>query len=334
MTGPVWTAAQNDTFALIEQASAQLGIKDPSWIVSTSLVEDPTGNLNAVGDNGTSFGPFQDHEGGALGSNPPSWTATYAGILANVKRLAGITSGADAAASQRPADPTGYAAKVNAVHASLAAPYKWAPERPIVYAMAIAKGLIHTSGNRSESVGASVGAPNDYHSTDRADVWADDYSGSTTAMASFYSAVSTRFPYLQILPAGHEQSTGPNVHVGGSSSWKIGAGQGGAVTAAAAAGLAANAGTITGGAAAGTVTPTTGDTTSAGATNSDSSFNPLADVGSALSSFGNDIYSISLTVLIGGIGAALVVVGILNATGAAGSPAAKDIGSVAKVAAL
>lgn len=98
----------------VRKAAAATGA-DPNALLADSLVESG-GNLGAVGDQGTSYGPWQFHQGGALGSHSPAWANSYAAALNRAqefKRL-GVHGGKGAAAVQRPADPTGYAAKVQA----------------------------------------------------------------------------------------------------------------------------------------------------------------------------------------------------------------------------
>ncbi len=96
---------------------------DPVVAVAMMLVESG-GRANAVGDGGTSFGLFQLHEGGMLTSAgltsqqafDPRTNATVAlRSLAHewAKGSERRTPGEIAAASQRPADPVGYAAKVD-----------------------------------------------------------------------------------------------------------------------------------------------------------------------------------------------------------------------------
>lgn len=107
---------------VVAQVARERGV-DPVAAVAMMLVESG-GRATAVGDDGTSFGLFQLHEGGML---------TAAGLTADqafdprtnasvaLKSLrhewekghATRTPGEIAAASQRPADPIGYAAKVN-----------------------------------------------------------------------------------------------------------------------------------------------------------------------------------------------------------------------------
>lgn len=96
----------------IRKAAQQTGA-DPAAMLATALTEDGA-RPGVVGDNGTSFGPFQFHVGGALGNHAPSWADTPAAYLNRAqefKRLQ-VHGGKGAAAVQRPADPSGYALKV------------------------------------------------------------------------------------------------------------------------------------------------------------------------------------------------------------------------------
>jgi hypothetical protein len=98
-----------------------LGV-DPNLALATMMVESG-GNPRAVGDGGTSFGLFQLHQGGELGSLTPQQAmdpATNArvslSIFANVMSAhPNINPGTLAALAQRPADAQGYANKVNQV---------------------------------------------------------------------------------------------------------------------------------------------------------------------------------------------------------------------------
>lgn len=113
-TDPSRTPGRRSAVNDIIRAAKEVGI-DPNIFLATALTESG-GQYGAVGDSGTSFGPFQHHKGGALGSNTPAWANSYAGILERArqfKRLQ-ITTGKGAAALQGPADPLAYAAKVNA----------------------------------------------------------------------------------------------------------------------------------------------------------------------------------------------------------------------------
>lgn len=93
----------------------------PDLAVATALTESGL-NPRAVGDNGTSFGLYQLHRGGELGSLSPSQAydpATNANVALGVfeqtqSKYHFSDPGALAAASQRPADRVGYARKVDA----------------------------------------------------------------------------------------------------------------------------------------------------------------------------------------------------------------------------
>lgn len=97
----------------IKQASKLTGA-DPAALLATALRESG-GQLNGrPGDNNTSFGPFQFHIGGALGSHSPAWASTYPAILNRAQEFAKnqVHGGVGAAAVQRPADRASYAAAV------------------------------------------------------------------------------------------------------------------------------------------------------------------------------------------------------------------------------
>lgn len=107
----------------VAAAAREHGV-DPAVAVAMMLVESG-GRNTAVGDGGTSFGLFQLHQGGMLtaaGLTPdqafdPSTNAKVALQAYRheyEKGHARRTPGQIAAASQRPADPVGYAAKVDA----------------------------------------------------------------------------------------------------------------------------------------------------------------------------------------------------------------------------
>lgn len=109
-----------DNVKIVVDVAKQVGV-DPKLAVAMMLVESG-GDNKAVGDNGTSFGLFQLHDGGMLTSagltsqqafDPRTNAEVSLGALAKVVERMGNT-GEAAAASQRPADPVGYAAKVNA----------------------------------------------------------------------------------------------------------------------------------------------------------------------------------------------------------------------------
>jgi hypothetical protein len=51
-------------------------------------MEESSGRWDAVGDHGTSFGPFQMHRGGALGSHSAGWAMSPAGLIGGMKMMA------------------------------------------------------------------------------------------------------------------------------------------------------------------------------------------------------------------------------------------------------
>lgn len=108
--------------AVVADVARRQGV-DPVAAVAMMLVESG-GNAGAVGDGGTSFGLFQLHEGGMLtasGLTPeqafdPRMNAEVSLRSYAHERAKGPnrSAGEIAAASQRPADPTGYAQRVDA----------------------------------------------------------------------------------------------------------------------------------------------------------------------------------------------------------------------------
>lgn len=101
----------------------QYGV-DPNRLAQIAVAtmhQESGGNAQAVGDNGTSFGLFQLHQGGELGNLTPEQAfdaetnATVAiTVMAQVlKANPNASPGRIAAMAQRPADPTGYAASVD-----------------------------------------------------------------------------------------------------------------------------------------------------------------------------------------------------------------------------
>jgi murein DD-endopeptidase MepM/ murein hydrolase activator NlpD len=105
----------------ILQRSRQLGL-DPRAVRAVASVEGLSG---AVGDQGTSYGPFQLHRGGALPSGRGrQWAESKAGIdyaLRQIQGVAGGMTGQQAVANivrrfERPADPTGEIARALAAY--------------------------------------------------------------------------------------------------------------------------------------------------------------------------------------------------------------------------
>lgn len=107
---------------MIAQQARQTGA-DPLTLLATAMVES---NLNprAVGDNGTSYGLFQMHVGGAGGRTHDEarrYLDPQTAIENRARHFRGGSGGAFAASVQRPADPSGYARKVDATIAALRA---------------------------------------------------------------------------------------------------------------------------------------------------------------------------------------------------------------------
>lgn len=99
--------------AYIAQQAAAMGL-DPRAVLAVAHMEGLGGG---VGDNGTSFGPWQLHEGGALPggiSNPAQWAWSKQGINYALQRIAGVARGEKGAQAitdivsrfERPANPS------------------------------------------------------------------------------------------------------------------------------------------------------------------------------------------------------------------------------------
>jgi hypothetical protein len=118
-----YTANTASIEATIEAVAASLGV-DPRLALATAQQEsglDPT----SVGDDGTSFGLFQLHQGGELGDltqaqafDPTTNAETALSVFANVEQAnPDITDpGTIAALAQRPQNPTAYAASIDAIY--------------------------------------------------------------------------------------------------------------------------------------------------------------------------------------------------------------------------
>lgn len=94
---------------------------DPYTMLATAVVESGL-NPQAVGDNGTSYGLYQMHVGGAGGRSHDEarrYLNPSASIENRARAFRGGAGGEWAASVQRPADAAGYARKVNAVIAQL-----------------------------------------------------------------------------------------------------------------------------------------------------------------------------------------------------------------------
>lgn len=116
-----------DIASLIRQIGKQQGLTPQQIAVLIAGAKVESGlDPNAVGDGGTSYGLYQMHVGGA-GGKTHAEAKRYLDPVAAIRNRArfvkqqNITDGAGFAALQRPADPKGYAAKVNAALKGLGA---------------------------------------------------------------------------------------------------------------------------------------------------------------------------------------------------------------------
>lgn len=80
---------------LIRQLALRYGV-DPRAVLAIASVEG--GFHGSVGDNGTSFGPFQEHIGGALprglsGARAQRWANSPAGIQYAIRHIAEVAHG-------------------------------------------------------------------------------------------------------------------------------------------------------------------------------------------------------------------------------------------------
>lgn len=101
---------------VVTTVARQLGV--PTNLALAMMRQESGGNPRAIGDNGSSFGLFQLHQGGELGAHPAAWAfnpwnnaRTALGVLAHTPHN-GLTLGQWAAAAQRPANPAAYAASI------------------------------------------------------------------------------------------------------------------------------------------------------------------------------------------------------------------------------
>lgn len=114
------SAAQQSVVNSIIAVANKLHV-NPRTAVADAYVESKF-NATAVGDNGSSFGIFQLHRGGELGSLTqqqafdPTVNATTALTVFASNQGTYSDPGLLAAKSQRPADPSGYALKVDQLY--------------------------------------------------------------------------------------------------------------------------------------------------------------------------------------------------------------------------
>jgi hypothetical protein len=101
--------------ARVQQALARYPTLDPRAVLAIAAQEGLGGG---IGDQGTSFGPFQLHQGGALPSGIPlggaqQWAWSPAGLSYALSRIAGVAGGLKGAPAisaistrfERPANP-------------------------------------------------------------------------------------------------------------------------------------------------------------------------------------------------------------------------------------
>jgi hypothetical protein len=120
---------QPQLWNLIRAYAPRFGL-DPYAVAAVSRVEGG-GRFGAVGDHGTSFGPFQLHVGGAL---PPGWTAADAnsakGVFYAMQHMSTVARGLQGLAAvnaivrrfERPANPAGEVTSAFAGYRSFGAP--------------------------------------------------------------------------------------------------------------------------------------------------------------------------------------------------------------------
>lgn len=128
----------------IQQAAAywaqQFGVDQTTLTnISLATAQQESGlNPNAVGDNGTSFGLFQLHQGGELGSLTPQQAEDpLTNAMTAIQQIASVlhahpnwTPGDIAAAAQRPANPSTYASDVNAIYSEGASAFSGLANTP------------------------------------------------------------------------------------------------------------------------------------------------------------------------------------------------------------
>ena len=123
-SGPSYTFAQVESYINTEALKYHV---DPRLALAYILNESG-GNPYAIGDQGTSFGLAQLHQGGELGSLTPGQAFNpVTNLDVSLSEVQGIEQsrpgltdpGAIAAAAQRPANQQAYAATVDAIYQSL-----------------------------------------------------------------------------------------------------------------------------------------------------------------------------------------------------------------------
>lgn len=110
---PITQSSDPVVVAWTKRAAAATGA-DPVALLATALQESGA-RRGAVGDGGTSAGPWQFHRGGALGNHSFAWANSYPAALNRAQEFARLKvhGGVGAAAIQRPADRALYARGVD-----------------------------------------------------------------------------------------------------------------------------------------------------------------------------------------------------------------------------
>lgn len=112
---------RDNPYARLIVAYARKHGADPYTLLATAIKESSL-DPRAVGDNGTSYGLFQMHVGGAGGSTHQSarrYLDPKTAAENRARHFRGGSGGRFAASVQRPADPAGYAASVDQIIAQL-----------------------------------------------------------------------------------------------------------------------------------------------------------------------------------------------------------------------
>lgn len=160
-----------DPIAEIIAGARRRGL-DPNAVLAVASVEGLSGG---IGDQGTSFGPWQLHIGGALPKgikNPHQWAWSRQGINYALDRIAGVAAGQrgrQAVASivhgfERPADPVGEVQRAMGVYGRRAgrvgglvapsAPPARGPQRGAVPAGGLDFGSVVSAANEAVGLGA------------------------------------------------------------------------------------------------------------------------------------------------------------------------------------
>lgn len=287
---------ENEIISLIYKYAAQNGA-DARLMVAVATVESGLDNLR-VGDNGTSFGLYQHHIGGAGGTTKASamqYLDAEKSIEERSRAFTGAKTGTDAARIQRPLKPVDYAKKVDKILAGLPnnivvatqtgqvaqSKPKWSPLRDEIRQIANKQyHLTHTSGNRATKLTSSGNVSDHY--AGKTESWADDYSGTKANMAAFEQDMLARSDLKQVLGPSTAADHQDHVHVAGFTA----KGVAGATSGAGAAGDTQNVGLFS-------------DATGA--------------IGGAVTTAGKYL-TILLIVLLGGV---LVVFGVIKSSGGA-----------------